>query len=95
MSYMIEQLKNLIIELEHHIKFTDFKGYDPHGGLNSPILKKLTFNNRILGIIFLQLMKRCPINLRPVLLIKKGINPKGFGLLISAYVKKYKLRSKI
>ncbi len=88
---MKKQLENIIIKLENHLKSTDFEGYDPHDGLNSPILKKLTFNNRILGIIFLQLMKRCPINLRPVLLKEKGINPKGFGLLISSYVEKYKL----
>jgi len=84
------QLEYILFKLENHLKSTDFKGYDPHDALNSPILKRLTFGNRFLGIIYLQLIKRCPINLRPILLIKKGINPKGFGLLISAYVEKYK-----
>jgi len=69
----------------------NWKGYDPYDALNSPILKTLTFGNRFLGIVSLQLLKRCPVNLRPILLIKKGINPKGFGLLISCYVLKYKL----
>lgn len=87
---MIDQLENIFIKLENHIKSTDFKGYDPHDALNSPILRALTFGNRFLGIIYLQLLKRCPINFRPILLIKKGINPKGFGLLISSYVEKYK-----
>ena len=88
---MNEQLNHIFLKLEDHLKSSDFKGYDPHDALNSPILKTLTFGNRFLGIIYLQLLKRCPINLRPILLVKKGINPKGFGLLISAYVEKYKL----
>ena len=88
---MNEQLTHVLLKLEDKLKSIDFKGYGLHDALNSPILKKLTLNNRILGIIFLQLMKRSPVNLRPVLLTRKGINPKGFGLLISAYVEKYKL----
>ena len=88
---MENRIDHILTKLEEHLISTNFKGYDPHDALNSPILKTLTFGNRFLGIIYLQLLKRCPINLRPVLLIKKGINPKGFGLLISAYVEKYKL----
>lgn len=89
---MIEKSKieKILYKLEHHLKSTDFKGYDPHDALNSPILKTLTFGNRFLGIIYLQLLKRCPINFRPILLIKKGVNPKGFGLLISSYIEKYR-----
>ena len=45
---MNEQINNILIKLENHIKFTDFKGYDPHDALNSPILKTLTFGNRFL-----------------------------------------------
>jgi len=84
-------IENIISKLEYHMRANDFKGYDPYDALNSPILRTLTFNNRFLGIIYLQFVKKCPFNLRPVLLVKKGINPKGFGLLISAYVGKYKL----
>ena len=86
-----KQLDKILIKLENHLKSTDFKGYDPYDALNSPILKSMTFQNRFLGILFLQLIKRFPINLRPALLIKNGVNPKGFGLLISAYILKYKL----
>ena len=87
---MNNQIKEISDKLEAYLKSNDFMGYDPYDALNSPILKTLTFGNRFLGILFVQLLKWCPINLRPILLIKRGINPKGFGLLISAYVEKYK-----
>ncbi len=89
---MIEKSKieKILYKLEDHLKSTDFNGYDPHDALNSPILRTLTFGSRFFGIIYLQLIKKCPINLRPILLVKQGVNPKGLGLLISAYVLKYK-----
>lgn len=88
---MKNQVEEMFFKLEEHSESSNFKGYDPYDALNSPILKALTFGNRFIGIIYVQLLKRSPINIRPILLIKRGINPKGFGLLISAYVLKYKL----
>ena len=38
-------------------------------------------------LIWIQLIKRLPINLRPILLIEKGYNPKGLSLFISGYCK--------
>lgn len=88
---MNEGEQNIFAKLEEYMISNNFKGYDPHDGLNSPILKTLTFGNRFSGILFLQLLKRLPVNLRPMLLIKKGVNPKGFGILISAYVLRHKV----
>ena len=71
--------------LENH----KFLGWDPHDALNSPLLKKLSFENRLLGIFWVQLLKRLPINLRPLLGVPKGYNPKGMGLFLSSYLRKY------
>lgn len=64
------------------------KGYDPYDVLNS------NFDFRIFGkfgpILAIQLNKRNPINLRPLLGIKKEINPKGMGLFLKAYSLLYK-----
>jgi len=61
--------------LENH----KFLGWDPHDALNSPLLKKLSFENRLLGIFWVQLLKRLPINLRPLLGVPKGYNPRAWG----------------
>ena len=67
----------------------DFKGYEPHDARKSPVLKHLCGTNRLLGIAFLQLFRRCPINFRPFLRIPKNNNAKAFGLFLSTYSKKY------
>ena len=40
-------------------------------------------------IAFIHLLKRLPVNLRPLLLIKKDYNPKGLGLFLWGYAKLY------
>ena len=64
----------------------DWKGYDPYDALRSPLVRALTFGQRWPRIAWIQLLKRSPINLRPVLLVPKGVNPKGLGLVARALV---------
>lgn len=78
--------------LDNWIENENFLGWDPHDALNSPLLNGLTGNNRLLGIIWVQLVKRNPINFRPVLGIKKDYNPKGMGLFLASYLRKYQRR---
>ena len=87
MSLLYEALHKLItwVELEH------FEGWDPYDALNSPLLMRLTFGSRLLGIAWVQLLKRSPINLRSLLGVPKGLNPKGIGLLLSSYTSYYQM----
>jgi hypothetical protein len=71
------------------IEDQDFKGWDPFDALNSPLMKRLTFGNYRLGHVWVQLFKRSPINLRPLLKVPKGYNPKGLGLLLATYWRNY------
>lgn len=65
------------------VEQANYKGYDPYDILNSPIkIKKLGL---LPSAIAIQIQKRNPINLRPLLGVKKGINPKGMGLFLHAY----------
>ena len=74
--------------LEAWILRNDFKGWDPFDALRSPILSKLTFGSRRLGQILVQLLKRSPINLRPLVGVQTGYNPKAMGLFLSSYLRK-------
>ena len=71
------------------IEKESFCGWDPHDALNSPLLKKLTGKNRKMGQMWVQLIKRCPVNFRPILGIKKDYNPKAMGLFLGSYLHKY------
>ena len=72
------------VEKEH------FKGYDPYDALNSPLLDLLG-RSKWIKIAFTQGLRRLPVNLRPILCVKKGHNPKGIGLFLWGYAKLYAL----
>ena len=60
-------------KLEDWMSKAKLHGWDPFGGLKSPSVKYLTLNNKYLRIAWEQSFKRYPIDLRPVVRIKKGI----------------------
>lgn len=55
-------------------------GYDPYDGLNSPVARLWPMRNRLARTALTQLVKRSPVNLRPLLGIKKAANPKALAL---------------
>ena len=70
-------------KLKSYIEKENFAGYDPYDTLNAKIPFK--YLGKWPAAIVTQLQKRNPINIRPILGIKKEINPKAFGLLLQAY----------
>jgi len=85
------QIISALDRLDAWIEAEGFRGWDPHDALNSPLLRRLTFGNRFLGIGWLQLLRRSPLNFRRLLAIPKGYNPKGMGLFLASYARKYAL----
>lgn len=71
-----------------------FKGYDPYDALNSPILRRLSLGKKYPRIAFTQVLKRLPVNLRPLLLIQKDYNPKSLGLFLWGYARLLNLEEK-
>jgi len=73
-SVNVDSTKKLILmslnKLEKWVEDHDYKGYDPADGLTS-YLRPLTVRNLFLDRLLLQLVWRCPINLRPLL----GVQP--------------------
>ncbi len=66
-------LENSVKKLEAWISGFKLYGWDPFDGLKSPLASYLTFNSKFLRIAWQQFFKRCPINFRPIVGIKKGI----------------------
>ena len=76
------QILDLIINIESKIHLQQYKGYDPYDALNSNVICP---PGKFLKIAFTQLLKKSPINLRPLFFIPKTVNPKGLGLLLTIY----------
>jgi hypothetical protein len=76
-------IKESFLLLSDYIENEEYKGYDPYDILTSYIpFKQL---GKWPSAIATQIQKRNPVNIRPLLGIKKGINPKAFGLFLQAY----------
>ena len=82
-SGSIDTLRTSLDRLLHYIEGEEFRGYDPYDALNSYI--DFTRYGKWLPVLAIQLQKRNPVNLRPLLGIRKDYNPKGIGLLLQAY----------
>jgi hypothetical protein len=59
-------------------------GYDPYDGLNSPVAHTFLLKQRLTRTVLTQVVKRSPVNLRPLIGIKKELNPKGVALAARA-----------
>ncbi len=83
------QIVAALARLDAWIEAEGFQGWDPYDALNSPALRWAGSRQRLLGIAMVQLLRRSPLNLRPLLGIHKECNPKAMGLFLAAYAQKF------
>ena len=71
----------------NYIESEGYKGFDPYDTLNSWV--PFHWLGKWGRPIATQIQKRNPINIRPVIGVKKDYNPKGIGLLLHSYSIQY------
>jgi hypothetical protein len=77
------------------IKADDYAGHDPFDFLNSRLFQATPLNqNRIARLVWLQLGKHLPINLRPLLQVPKMRNPKGIALCLAGLLQDFRRTSR-
>lgn len=80
-----EVVRKTIQDLLNYCHKNNWAGYDPYDGLNSRLFRAMPFlEKKLPRLAFIQLVKRLPINLRPLLLISPEPNPKGLAVFSSA-----------
>ena len=81
-----------LYKLKKYCESEHFKGWDPYDGLNSRLFQSLPFfkNSALCRLVVIQGFKRCPINLRKIVLVQKEYNAKGIGLFLQGYCNLYK-----
>lgn len=70
-------------DLRQHVEAENFAGYDPYDALNGWI--PFHWGGKWCQAVVTQVHKRNPVNLRKLMGIAKGRNPKAIGLFLSAY----------
>jgi hypothetical protein len=84
----LDQIKDVTLKLLDYCRKNDWAGYDPYDALNSRLFAATPFyRSRICRIAATQVLKRLPINIRPLLLISKNQNPKALALFLMAFLK--------
>ena len=77
-------------KLEEYCETQDFAGWDPYDGLNSKIFQATPFKHwDIARLAWIQAFKRCPVNLRKILMVPKEHNAKGIALFLTGYCNLY------
>lgn len=81
-----ELILKALERLEAYIISEGYRGYDPFDGLMSPILH-LPFlrSSKPVRFVTQQVLKRVPFNVRPLIGIRKGLNPVTLGLCIQSF----------
>src|SRR5579863_4860749 len=76
-----------ISDLFGWIEENDYRAYDTFDGLSSPLLRPLTFETILGRTVLLQGVRRFPLNLRPLLGIKRSRSTKGMGFLARGFMR--------
>lgn len=72
--------------LRDYCEKQNYRGWDPFDGLNSRIFNSTFINrSRLARLIWVQLFKRSPLNLRKIAIVNKGVNAQGLALFLSGY----------
>lgn len=89
MNVAIEKIEKGLDRVEKWVEQNDYRGYEPFDGLTS-YLVKLTLKNRSAGQILQQVVRRFPINLRPILGIRPQDSNKGRGYMAWGYLHRFR-----
>jgi hypothetical protein len=82
-----ERLEHAVEGVRNWGESRDWRGYDPYDGLNSPLAPVLTLGTSLGRRLLTQVVKRSPLNLRPVLAVRPGWNAKALAIVGSAYAR--------
>ena len=80
-----ELIDKRIESLEDYIQKKSFASYDPYDGLRSPIASLFRNNHPFISRLWLQSVKLSPVNIRPLIGIKKFFHTKAVSDFASAY----------
>src|ERR1051326_4799576 len=81
------QVMASIEQLAGWLERNDYRAYDTFDGLNSVILRPLTFRNKFLQTVLQQGVRRFPLNLRPIIGVAKDHSTKGMAFLARGFMR--------
>lgn len=86
---MRNKIRSSILRLCEWVEQNDFRGYDTFDGLEARFVRPLTFESNMLRTVLQQGIRRFPINLRPLLGVRKSQSTKAMGFFARGFVRMY------
>ena len=83
-----EKVFSSIKQVEKWVEYHEYKGYEPFDGLSSKF-RPLTRGNLLLDRLLMQLIRQCPLNLRPLSGVKPMDSTIGRGYMAWGYCHMY------
>ena len=88
MSQASRGLEETIARLERYCRTHQWAGFDPYDALNSELFARTPLaKSHVARLALTQLLKRSPVNLRPLLRVAPQQEPKAIALFLTAYLK--------
>jgi len=81
------QIYDSLLRLSGWLEKNEYRGYDTFDGLNARFVRPFTFNSKFLNTVLQQGVRRFPLNLRPLLGVRKGLSTKGMGFLARGFMR--------
>jgi hypothetical protein len=81
------ELSGSIQRLSAWVEQNDYRAYDTFDGLNARFVRPFTFETAFLRTVLQQGIRRFPLNLRPLLGVRKGYSTKGMAFLARGYIR--------
>jgi rhamnogalacturonyl hydrolase YesR len=82
-------IEDSLNRVERWVEKHNYRGYEPFDGLSS-WFRPLTFGTLLGDRLLLQLIRQCPINLRPIMGVPRKDSTKGRGYMASGYLARYR-----
>lgn len=87
-GHATETAASALVKLVATCRAADWAGYDPYDALNSALLQRTgIYGFKLPRLAATQLLKRSPVNVRPLLGVAKTHNPKGLALFVKTLLK--------
>ncbi len=84
------EIESSIRRLTGWLEANNYRGYDTFDGLSAVYLRPLTFGSPFLRQVLQQGVRRFPVNVRPILGIRKQRSSKGMGFLVRGFIRLHK-----
>src|SRR5262249_10535561 len=82
-------IEDSLNRVERWVEEQNYRGYEPFDGLSS-WFRPLTFGTLFGDRLLLQMIRQCPINLRPIMGVSRKDSTKGRGYMASGYLARYR-----